>query len=150
MENALTAFDFEDVAARPKNLAEETPFSSAFIETFDGLNIYLFFYLIESKPFAAVSFTAANNADAEVKAEAAELENAMPDGCTKCRKKQFPLCCRFVGSPGKNDREERTGEKTPAAGKKKIRKNNERQTIQTVAASAGSKAVVRPFVSTTY
>lgn len=42
MENALTAFDFEDVAARPKNLAEETPFSSAFIETFDGLNIYLF------------------------------------------------------------------------------------------------------------
>lgn len=74
MENALTAFDFEDVAARPKDLAQETPFSSALIETFDGLNIYLFFYLTDSKPFAAVSFAAADNAGDEVKAEAAELE----------------------------------------------------------------------------
>lgn len=74
MENALTAFDFEDVAVRPGDLAEETPFSSAFIETFDGLNIYLFFYLVDSKPFAAVSFAPAANADAKVKAEAAELE----------------------------------------------------------------------------
>ena len=74
MEEALTAFDFADVAARPKNLGQETPFSSAFIETFDGLNIYLFLYLMDSKPFAAVSFAATANADPAVKEEAVELE----------------------------------------------------------------------------
>ena len=75
MEKSLTSFDFKDVAERPEKLADEIPFSSAFIETFDGLNIYLFLYLIESKPFVAVSFSATERADESVKKEAAELEN---------------------------------------------------------------------------
>ena len=74
MEDVLTAFDFEDVSVRPRNLGEETPLSSALIETFDGLNIYIFLYLIDSKPFVAVSFASTENADEEVKSEAVNLE----------------------------------------------------------------------------
>lgn len=120
MENALTAFDFEDVAARPKNLAEETPFSSAFIETFDGLNIYLFFYLMESKPFAAVSFTAANNADAEVKAEAAELEKRHARWLYQMPEETVSALLPFLSVPReKTTVKKEPAKKTPAAGKKK-------------------------------
>lgn len=74
MEKALTSFDFAEVSARPSDIGEESPFTSAFIETFDGLNIYIFFYLINDKPSAAISFSAAENASDEVKKEAERLE----------------------------------------------------------------------------
>lgn len=75
MEEALGAFDFDDVAVRPADLNTKTPFSSAMIETFDGLNVYLFLYLNDSRPFAAVAFSAAQDAAQDVKKEAADLEN---------------------------------------------------------------------------
>lgn len=75
MEERLGAFDFDDVAVRPADLKTKTPFSSALIETFDGLNVYLFLYLNDSKPFVAVAFSAAQDAAQDVKKEAAGLEN---------------------------------------------------------------------------
>lgn len=74
MEKALTSFDFAEVSARTADIGDESPFTSAFIETFDGLNIYVFFYLINDKPSAAVSFSAADNAPEDVKKEAERLE----------------------------------------------------------------------------
>lgn len=75
MEEALTSFDFESVAPRPAELAQTVPFSSFLIETLDGLRIYMFLYLENSIPYAAVSFVANEDAADAVKAEAAELEN---------------------------------------------------------------------------
>ena len=74
MEEALTSFNFKNVTERPDNIGQEIPFASAFIETFDGLNIYLFMYLPDGQPFVAVSFAATEKADENVKKEAKELE----------------------------------------------------------------------------
>lgn len=74
METALTSFDFKDVIQRPENLEEDTPVSSAMIETGDGLNIFMFLYLRDSKPYIAVSFDIGDKASEKVKKEAASLE----------------------------------------------------------------------------
>jgi len=74
MEAALTSFDFESAVPRTASLAQDIPFTSLLIETGDGLNIYLFLYLKESKAYAAVSFATADKADEDTRREAAELE----------------------------------------------------------------------------
>ncbi|MBR1944794.1 MAG: DUF4340 domain-containing protein [Alphaproteobacteria bacterium] len=74
MEAALTSFDFESAVPRTASLAQDISFTSLLIETGDGLNIYLFLYLKESKAYAAVSFATADKADEDTRREAAELE----------------------------------------------------------------------------
>ncbi len=131
MENALTSFDFTDVAVRPPNLAEDTPFSSAFIETFDGLNIYIFSYLIESKPFVAVSFAVADNAKDEVKSEAAELERRHAKWLYQMPEEKISVLLPFLSVPEKKEAaskepEKKTVKKAPV-GKKK---NSAKQAVK--------------------
>lgn len=75
MEKTLTSFDFEGAIKRPAGLEKDIMFTSIMIETVDGLKIYMFLYLMDAKPFAAVSFAAADNAPDTVQKEAVELEN---------------------------------------------------------------------------
>ena len=74
MEDSLASFEFQSAAPRTASLAQEIPFSSLLIETGDGLNIYLFLYLKESKTYAAVSFASTDKADEETRKEALDLE----------------------------------------------------------------------------
>ncbi len=103
MEQALTSFDFKDVAERPEKLNDEKPFSSAFIETFDGLNIYLFLYLIDSKPFAALSFSATAQAEESVKKEAIELENRHKKWLYQMNDDTVSAILPFLSVPQKKD-----------------------------------------------
>ena len=74
MEEVLTSFDFESVSRRTAALAQAKPFSSLMIETLDGMNIFLFLYLEDSIPYAAVSFSASEKASDEVREEVLRLE----------------------------------------------------------------------------
>lgn len=74
MEQAFASLDFTDVAHRPEDLADEAPFTSAYLETFDGLKIYAFFYLIDQKPLIAVAFSSTDEASDDVKMHAAQLQ----------------------------------------------------------------------------
>ena len=75
MEKALTSFDFENAVRRPADLEKETPFTSLMLETVDGLTAYISLYLIESQPYAAVSFATSDEAQEPVQKEAEELES---------------------------------------------------------------------------
>ena len=74
IEKNLLSFNFVHAFNRPADLAQKEPFLSALIETRDKLNIYLFIYLIDSTPYAAVAFSAAKDASENVAREASELE----------------------------------------------------------------------------
>ncbi|MBO4520472.1 MAG: DUF4340 domain-containing protein [Alphaproteobacteria bacterium] len=73
-EQALTSFTFKHALKRPDDLAKKEPFRSSLIKTGDGMNIFLFIFLIDSKPYAAVSFSAEKEAPESVIQEAADLE----------------------------------------------------------------------------
>lgn len=73
-EEALTSLDFSDVAERPADLDAYDPFFSMNVQTFAGLEATLRFYLIEGRPFVALSYRALPDASEDVRREADRLE----------------------------------------------------------------------------
>ncbi len=73
-EEALTSLDFSDVAERPADLDAYDPFFSMNVQTFKGMETALRFYLIEGRPFAALSYKALPDAPEDVRREADRLE----------------------------------------------------------------------------
>lgn len=73
-EEALTSLDFSDVAERPADLEAYDPFFSMNVQTFAGLDATLRFYLIEGRPFVALSYKVLPDAPEEVRREAERLE----------------------------------------------------------------------------
>ncbi|MGN0904131.1 MAG: DUF4340 domain-containing protein [Alphaproteobacteria bacterium] len=73
-EEALTSLDFSDVAERPADLDAYDPFFSMNVQTFAGLEATLRFYLIEGRPFVALSYRALPDASKDARREAERLE----------------------------------------------------------------------------
>ena len=74
-EEALMSLDFVDVAKRPEGLENYDPFLTTHLQTFDKMSVSLMFYLVDQRPFVAVSFDADEDASPSTRKEAARLDN---------------------------------------------------------------------------
>ncbi|MBR1778178.1 MAG: DUF4340 domain-containing protein [Alphaproteobacteria bacterium] len=144
MEKALTSFDFEEAVNRPANLSEEIPFSSALIETVDGLHIYVFLYLIDSTPYAAVSFAPADNASESVQQEAIDLEALHGKWLYRISKENVSALLPFLSipeekaEPSKKTETTKTNAKKVAAAKAASSTASTKKAVQAKAAPTAS------------
>ncbi len=123
MEKALTSFDFSGAIKRPADLENDPPFTSVMIETIDGLNIFMFLYLIDSQPYAAVSFDFSDTAQEPVQKEAIDLNKQHGRWLYEISSETVSALLPFLSVP-----EEKKAEKAQPAKKAAAKKKAKKQT----------------------